>query len=1225
MRSSSLILTLLVLLTAGCGKKQAVDSGSIESEPLAARGTQGATLYERIAPEQSGLDFMNAVDPDHPDRRLYATSMACGGVTIGDVNGDGRPDLFLTSGADQNRLYLQTADFTFEDATEKSGIEIRTVWSTGASIADIDNDGDLDIYVCNYDDLNSLLINQGVDAKGIPTFVDEAKSRKAGVRAASLTPALADYDGDGDLDIFILTSQFTYPGGTAATAQGIYEVGPKGRAFVLPKYNKFFRMVDAHKDPETENVIVRLDEVGDQAYLLENEGEGWFKDATLKSGLRLKQKGVSVLWVDYNRDGYPDLFLGNDANDPDQLFHNNGDGTFTEKIDQAFPHVSWYTRGADIGDLDGDGQLDFITGDIAGETHFTRNVRAGLMVRELNFLQAADPKQHMKNTVLLNTGSSRYLEAAYLTGMGATDSSWSVNIADMDNDGRDDVFFSNGMTRPFLDSDKLEVLDPHPGETLWDRHERLGSLPLIETNQVFQNLGDLQFKEQGEAWGLDLAGMSYASAHADLDGDGDLDLVVMNMDEPVALYRNTGNTGNRLMLSLKGTSDHPQGIGAHIEVRTDTGRTHSRQMFLNHGFNASRDAVAHFGLGEAARIRELVVSWPAGHRQVFTDLEPNQHYTVTQPAGAPPDQTPVDPPAIRFTEYSSLQLARHNERDFNDFGVQPSLPYMLSRQGPALATGDVDGDGDLDIVLGGAKGFDTQLILNEGNGRYRPGRQTALGDREREDTGLLLFDADSDGDQDLYVVSGGAENIAGAPTYQDKLYLNNGTGTFIEGRRVVPTNLVSGSSASCVDFDRDGDLDLFIGGRVVPAAYPTVPASALLQNDGGVFTDVTDTRAPGLLKTGMITASLFTDIDNDGWLDLLLACDWGPIQVWRNQEGTFTNVTRQAGTDELHGLWTSVTGRDLDGDGDIDYVLGNIGLNSAFPAHKRRPQLLFYATLENNAVHMIQGYFEGDRLLPVQGIATAGSAMPSLFRKYKAFRDYAKDTLPDIYGPELLKSAKRLTLNTVETGCLINDGTGAFTFTPLPLRAQISSVQGIVVTELNGDALPDLILAQNQANERPFLPQKDGGSGMLLYGRGEHVFEAIDPVESGILMTGNGRSMVVEDFDGDGFPDVLSAVNDDHLKAYRGSAGDKGRLISIQLEGPKGNLSAIGSRVTLVHESSQQTAEVYGGEGYLSQSSGRLWFGLPEGASGEWVIRWPNGETSKHLASQAPLQQIKQP
>jgi hypothetical protein len=1225
MRTLPFIPLLALFLLGGCGKKHAADPGSIEGRALAPRQAATGPLYERVDPGQSGLDFINRIDPEHPDRHLYATSMACGGVAVGDLNGDGRPDLFLTSGADRNRLYLQTDTFIFEDVTAKTGIEIRKAWSTGVAIADIDNDGDLDIYVCHYDEPNSLLINQGLDAEGIPTFVDEARVRKANVRAASLSPALADYDGDGDLDIFLLTSRFSYPEGTALSAEGIYDVGPKGRAFVLPRYNKYFRIADTRKDLETGKLIVELAEVSDRSYLLENKGKGRFQDATRKSGLRSKHKGSSVLWVDYNRDGRPDLFLGNDVNDPDQLFRNNGDGTFTDVIGQTFPHLSWHTHGADVGDLDGDGRLDFITADIAGRHHRTRNLRAGLMVRELPFLQAADPKQHMKNTVLLNTGSERYLEAGFLTGMGASDWTWSVQIADMDNDGWDDVFFANGMTRPFLDSDKLEVLSPRPGETLWDRHTRLGSPPLIETNRVYRNLGGLQFEEQGKEWGLDHVGMSFASVHVDLDRDGDLDLIVVNMNETVALYRNTGSSGNRVSISLKGTSDHPQGIGAHIELTTDTGRTHARQMFLNHGFMACQEAVVHLGLGEAKKIAHLVVHWPAGHRQAFADLEVNQHFTVTQPRGAPPKSGEIPPPATRFTEYSSLQLARHNERKFNDFALQPSLPYALSRQGPALATGDLDGDGDLDIVLGGARGFDTQIILCEGRGRYRPSRQTILGNREREDIGILLLDADSDGDQDLFVVGGGTEYIADALTYRDTLFLNDGKGRFSEGRKVIPTNTASGASAVCADFDRDGDLDLFIGGRLVPAAYPVSPVSVLWENEGGVFTEVTDTRAPGLSRCGMVTASLFSDVDDDGWTDLILATEWGPVQVWLNRQGQFTNATPQTGTAGLNGLWSSLAGRDIDGDGDIDYLLGNIGKNSAFPAHQRRPQILFYATLEDKAVHMVQGYFEGDRLLPVQGVATAGSAMPSLFKKYTAFRDYAEDTLPEIYGVELLKRARRFTLNTVESGWMINDGKGGFTFKPLPLRAQISSVQGIAITELNGDQFPDVVLAQNHANQRPFLPQQDGGSGMLLYGIGKHAFDPIDPAESGILMTGNGRSLVIEDFDEDGYPDILCGVNDDHLKAYRGSAPDKGRLISIRLKGAWGNLTGIGSRVTLQIGSTSQTAEVYGGEGYLSQSSGRLWFGLPEGARGEWVIRWPDGRTTTHAAGPASLQTINQP
>ena len=858
-------------------------------------------------------------------------------------------------------LYLQRGAMRFEDVSKLAGITGGDDdWAAGATLADIDNDGDLDIYVCNYDAPNQLFLNPGQEGE---PFVEAAAAWGLDLVDASLMPTFADYDCDGDLDLFVLTNRYTDARGRPETPP--VRVAADNRPEVLAEYQRFYRLRQTGPRSWT------IDNTGRPDYLFRNDG-GRFTDVTRRAGLaEYAGHGLSATWWDYDGDGWPDLHVGNDFTDADRLYRNNGDGTFTDVAAAALPFTSWSTMGADAGDLNGDGRLDLITGDMANTTHYKAKTSMGEMGDRQWFLENAWPRQIMRNVVFLNTGTGHFSEAGFISGLAKSDWTWAVKIADFDNDGRNDVYFTNGMSRNFVNADVPITDESRVGQTEWALFE--DTPPLLETNVAFRNDGAMRFDKVADEWGLAHLGMSYAAAYGDLDGDGDLDLVVNNLGEPAHIYQNNSDGGHRVVIELRGTRSNRQGMGAVVRL-TSGGGVQVRQATPATGFLSTNDNKLHFGLGESTLIDRLEVYWPSGQQQVFEDVGANQRLVVSEPPGRARPGPIVDPeqPLLAAADSRDLGLRfTHAENQYDDFQDQPLLPGRLSQLGGGIACGDVDGDGHDDVYFCGAAGQGGRLLVWRRGGYQRqsgPWREHVW----HEDMAALFFDADADNDLDLLVTSGSYEYPRGDERQYDRLYLNDGSGEFIAAVDALPPLGEASGPAAVADIDLDGDLDLFIGGRVVPGAYPTAPRSRLLRNDGGVFTDITDTYAAPLRHVGMVTSATWANINNAAQPELLLSLEWGPIKCFELTPGGLAERTEAAGLGGRVGWFNSVTPCDVDGDGSLDLIALNVGLNTKYGrATAARPAHLFYGDFDGQGVRRLVEAKPGTDhdLLPVRGFS----------------------------------------------------------------------------------------------------------------------------------------------------------------------------------------------------------------------------------------------------------------
>ena len=1183
-----------------------VGAAGISMEPLESTDSgEAETLFKSLSPNATGIDFVNPIDQSHPWKYLYATAVACGGVAVGDIDNDGWPDIFFTSGPRKNRLYRQTAPLKFEDITAAANLDSGDAWSAGAAMVDIDNDGDLDIYICNFDTPNHLFIN-----KGDGTFVDKAKQFGVDFVDAGHTPTFCDYDRDGDLDFYLMTNYYKDPRGKLdKPISGLV----KGRPSIMPGFEKYFGITRLRRDTRSNSILIDHDSVGQPDRLVRNNGDGTFTDVSKQAGIKGNGKGNSVTWWDYNEDGWPDIYVGNDFKDPDRLYRNNGDGTFTNTTREMVPHTTWYSMGADFADLDGDGAMDFAIADMSGTNHFKQKTAMGAMSDSAEFLNTAVPRQYMRNVVYVNSRGGRFMEAAYLAGLANSDWTWTVRLADFDNDGRVDVFFSNGMSRDLNLSDNKALSVLELGETEWDKHIRAKSPELRQQNLAFRNLGDLKFEDVSRDWGLDHVGMSFGSATADFDRDGDLDLVVCNLDEPVSVYQNNAPSSNRVVVRLKGRLNS-WGIGAKVTLETKSG-TQVRQLTPVRGYMASQEPVIHFGLGDEQQIEKLTVDWPSGHHQMFENIDANQRLTIVETDGeAPSLKAPGSETEAIFQPSAALADVRHSEIPYNDYVRQPLLPNRYSQLGPGMAWGDIDGDGDDDLWMGGARTKRGQIHRNDGKGKFaKIDFSAAEADKESEDMGGLWFDVDSDGDLDLYVVSGGVECNPSTEVLRDRIYLNNGEGQFTKADDdILPSNFDSGSSVVAADYDRDGDLDLFVGGRIIPGRYPLTPRSRLLVNNEGKFSNASQNEA-ALEDIGLVTSAVWSDVDNDGWIDLLVAQEWGPIKYFHNDEGKLVDQTVEAGLSDVLGWWNGITAVDVDNDGDMDYATTNFGLNTKYHASVEKPTLLYFGDFESNGrPNIIEAEFEDETLYPVRGLSCSSRAMPHLGDKFNTYTSFALADLTEIYEPKCLSESKRCEANTLESGVFINDG-GKFTFKALPRLAQVAPGFGVVAGDFNGDSHADLYAVQNFYGPQAETGFMAGGVSVLLKGNGDGTFDVMPPRQSGLYVGGDAKSLTTVDLNGDGLLDLVAGVNDDSLMAFEQRSG-KRRKLSVQLRGKNGNTLAAGTKVDFrFADGTRRSAEVAAGSGYLSQSASLLNIAMPEGIKAVDVeVRWPDG-TSKKL------------
>lgn len=1086
--------------------------GKIEQQPLEkfVEGDTGAPLFSRLDPADTGLDFtLRPSFKKNIKEFMFITPL--GGMCTGDYDADGRPDIYLTNATGGNRLFKNLGGFRFEDVTAAAGVEDDQFWGTGASFIDIDNDGDLDLFACGYNRPNKCFINDGNGR-----FTDDAARLKLDFNGASMMMSFADIDQDGDLDGYLATTAKAPPPGTQFGV--VYE----GEKPVIPEplqeYWQFLYLPGKK---------VQRTESGQFDRLFRNDG-GTFKEVAKASGIDGPYFSLSATWWDYDADRKPDLYVSNDYTGPDMLYHNLG-GKFANRIRETVPHTPWFSMGSDIGDVNNDGMIDFFASDMAATTHYRDKMMMGNMDDMGWFLEFAEPRQYMRNALYLNTGSGKMMEAAFLTGLSNTNWTWSPRLEDYDSDGRIDLFVTNGILRDSMNSDlsAFAAQKFKPGSEEWATF--WSEQPLFkEQNLAFRNDGDLEFTNVSARWGLNHTGVSFGAATADFDGDGDLDLVVNNAEEPASIYRNE-TTGNRIRVRLHGTESNQFGLGAHVSIRKADG-IQARYLTSARGWLSASEPLVHFGLGDAQQIENLTVRWPSGQTQSFENLPANHLFTITEPGGAIPAEPAraTTATAAMFAFSDRLQGAVHKEDLFDDFVRQPLLPNKLSQSGPAMTWADVDGDGDRDGFLGGSAGYAGQLLRNNG-GQFSI-EKIAADDAESEDIAAVFFDADKDGDNDLYVVSGSVEKEPGDAVYRDRLYLNDGKGGFANAPEgALPGLRDSGGCVAAADFDQDGDQDLFIGGRSIPGRYPETPASRLLINTGDArFIEQTP---DALATSGLTTAAVWSDADGDGWLDLLVTHEWGPVKLFLNDtKGSLSDATEAAMLSKLLGWWNGIAAGDVDGDGDIDYAVTNYGLNTKYKASESKPALLYYGDFDGTGKpHLVEAKYEGSKALPRRGFSCSSGAMPLLKTKLKTFHNFASASLEALYP---LEQGTRWEANTLQSGILINGGNGQFSFQPLPRLAQIAPAFGVILTDIDGDGALDCVLAQNSYSPQRETGHMDGGLSLLLKGDGRGQFVPVWPTASGIIVPADAVGIAEVDLNGDGRNDLVFSTNNGPLCSF---------------------------------------------------------------------------------------------
>ncbi len=1068
-------------------------------------------LISLLNAKQTGVSFTNSIKEDDSLNVLRYEYLYNGaGVGIGDFNNDGLPDIFFSSNTSSNKLFLNRGNFKFEDITNEAHVGGNGTWGTGVSVADVNGDGLLDIYVCHsgkYNDpqklSNELFINQGIQ-NGVPHFKEEAKEYGLDAPGTQSTQAaFFDYDGDGDLDMFLLNhSNNTYDPFINTSK-------------IRAKPNLYFG-----------NRLFRNDK--------DAAGNPHFTDVTLQSGIvnNALNFGLSVTISDINGDGWPDIYTTSDYTEKDCYYVNNHDGTFTESLQKSFAHISKYSMGADIADYNNDSRPDVFTLDMLPEDNHRQKLLKGADDYDQYHLlvDSGFYYQQMRNMLQLNDGvdekgNVRFSEIGQLAGVSNTDWSWSGLLADFDNDEWKDLFVSNGYLRDFTNMDflKFAVADAKiaaakRGNQNFQTYNLVQQMPSNKlSNYIFQNNHDLTFTNKTKDWGLYLPTVSNAAAYADFDNDGALDLVVCNNNEPALLYRNNANEllhHHYIKLHLVGEGMNTGAYGAKAEVTTPDKCTQYEELYPVRGYQSTVSQDLLFGLSQNKTIDEIKIIWTNGKQTVLKNVPADQTLTIKQNEAKENVQNKTAPKKIfeDVTASSGLNFI-HKQNDFIDFKSEPLLPYQLSKQGPALAKGDVNGDGLEDVFLGGDINQSSQLYLQNKEGKFeRSSSQPWVEDSASESVNAVFFDANKDGFLDLYVVSGGNSYADNSPEYQDRLYINDGKGNFTKAAHALPSMLSSKCAVAVGDFDNDGYPDLFVGGRGAPGSFPLSSKSYLLHNEsknGSVhFSDVTDSVCPALRLPGMVTAACFANLHNNHFPSLLIAGDWMPVMLFNNDKGRLENISTKAGLSNLNGMWASITPADVDGDGKIDFILGNCGYNNQFKATEKEPVTMYAADFDNDGmIDPIVCYYINGVSYPMASKDELLDEIPSLKKKFIKYSDYADAKLDDIVSKEKLKGAQVFTCNQFASGILYNNGNDHFEFQPLPLEAQVSKVFGVIADDFDNDGKTDILIGGNYFSYKPQLGKDDAGLGLLLKGEGNRVFKPVAPYQSGCYIDGDVRAI----------------------------------------------------------------------------------------------------------------------
>jgi enediyne biosynthesis protein E4 len=1053
-------------------------------------------VFTKLSSRVTDITFRNSLtETDTFNYFLYPYMYMGGGVSVGDLNKDGLTDIYFTGNMVSNRLYLNMGNLKFKDVTDISGTGGDNRWMLGSTICDINEDGLPDIYVSvsglNGNCRNLLFVNMGNNPGGIPVFKEEAAEYGIDDNGKSSQTTFFDYDKDGDLDLYVANYPITQ--------------------FKAPPY--FYRQMMNN---------AKIDESG---HLYRNNGDGTFTNVTVEAGLLTFGLSLSATVSDLNQDGYDDLYISNDFTSPDFFFFNNGNGTFTDRTKEVIGQTSFYGMGNDIADYNNDGLPDIMQIDMAPVDNQRAKENMTSMNREdfEDMIKEGLHHQYRYSTLQLNRGIRDnglpfFSNSAWIAGVTSTDWSWASLFADFDLDGWKDLYITNGIRRDINNIDYFNKMSESTyfgkevnNSELLKQVQDMPSQPLV--NYLYKNNGDLTFSDQGRELGIKEESYSNGAAYADLDNDGDLDLIVNNVDGEALVYRNFAREkqlGNYLKIDFEGTPKNRMGIGSRVTLWND-GKMQMAELTLSRGYQSSMEPILYFGLARQEKIDSLCVLWPDGKTQYLAQVNVNQKLTLCYNDAI----MPASVPAVReklFREVTAQGQPgfMHKENNFNDFDYQPLLPYKLSMTGPPITVGDVNNDKLKDFFVGNATLSSGQMFIQSSDGSFKiqPGPWET--DNRFEETGSLLFDADNDGDNDLYVVSGGYEFPENSEEYQDQLYLNDGKGNYMTDEKALPVTTSSGSCVKAFDFDKDGDLDLFVGGRQAPQQYPFPAQSCILENKSanGVvrFEDVTTKLAPELAKAGMVTDAFCADIDQDSWPDLIVVGEWMPVCYYKNDHGKFSK-TEIEGT---KGWWFSIEGADFDKDGDIDLVAGNLGLNFRYKASANKTFDVYAADFDHDGKSDIAlSYYQGNRQYPVRSRSCFVTQNPGLALRFPTVKSFAEATISDVYTEKVLKESLHLQAETFASCYFENKGNGKFVIHKLPNEAQLSSINDMIIDDFDGDRHLDILTAGNLFNVEVVTPRNDAGIGLFLKGDGKGNFVPIPYPLSGFFAQGDVKSLAL--------------------------------------------------------------------------------------------------------------------
>lgn len=1087
-KSLVLILKITILFVVfSCTKRDDLDS---------------ARVFEFLNAKDLGVDFQNTLTyTEEFNTYLYRSFYNGAGVGLADLNNDGFLDLFFCGNQVSNALYLGDGDFNFKNVTKIAGVQSDNAWSTGVSVVDIDQDGWLDIYICksgNPNDVNrrnELFINQGVNSNGVPIFKEEAKKYGLDNLGFSIHAQFFDYDLDGDWDMYLSNNS------------------------IKPSEV----VIDANK-----GMREKLDEGGGDK-LFRND-HGFFNDVTRESGVYSSPigYGLGIAVSDVNRDGWPDIYVANDFFEKDYLYINNRDGTFKESSAELFGELSLGSMGVDIMDMNHDGYPEIFVTEMLPDDEGRLKTKAlfddwdRYQLKERNGYH----KQFPRNMFHLNNGENKgnisFSDISRYAGVAATDWSWGVLMADFNLDGNNEIFVTNGIAKDLLDQDYIDFYkDPskvrqilrQKGAVIKELIDNIPSEPI--SNYMYLQTEDMKYDNKAAEWGLGQLGFSNGAAYGDIDNDGDLDLVVNNIDAPPYIYKNNVSHDKKHFLSVraenrKGTT----AVGANVTV-TVGGKKYFQEIFPMRGAMSVVDDRLLFGLGTAQKIDTLQINWANGVKQVKTDLKTDQFLKYIEPYGDSIDKEEDEVFLDNMTWLGGAKGKknweyRHVENDFVDFDRERLLYHMVSNEGPKLAVGDINGDGRDDFFIGGSKGYPGTLFVQQKNGEFKEtNKELFEKDKLSEDLGALFFDADNDGDVDLLVASGGMEFSDNSYALMDRLYSNDGSGNFIKSTQVLPGQRpLSTSKIINLDYDGDGDEDLFFAGRLRPSAYGVPVSSYLLENDGqGNFKDITLENAPGLKNLGMATDAVAIDYDKDGDQDLAVAGEWMPIRIFSNDSGQFREVTKQLGLDEFSGFWYALTKADLDEDGYEELIAGNLGENTFFKASPEEPVQMYVNDFDNNGkIEQVITTYHGEKSYPVAQKKEIMAQMPHISKKYLKYADYKEKTIEEIFDNEELENAVAHTISTNKSMVFWNKK-GSFKGEQLPKEAQLTPIYSILVEDLDGNGLDEIILGGNQYRAKPQTGIYGANYGTVLEVLPNRTIRAVDHKKSGFYIKGEVRDI----------------------------------------------------------------------------------------------------------------------